>query len=130
MIPNNNICLTEVMRRIKMDEIKDCIIIGDTFSDLHILPSFELQKTNKVTDKEIRLALDIIRQTHSQWIKADTRTRFEAEYVKKTFNFDIPLERIFNIKGFKQVLFKTIITKTQPIPNSKRYKVITKKIRK
>ena len=70
MIPDN-ICLEEVMRRTEMNEIKDCAIVGNALYDLHITPSFKLQKTNNPTNKEIRLALDIIRQMHPKWTVAD-----------------------------------------------------------
>ena len=129
MLPkNNNICLTEVMRRVEMNEIEDCIIVGNTFSDLHIIPCFELQEINNPTTKEIRLALDTI--TQGYYLRKKASAKLKAELIKNTFNFNVSLERITRIKPFKQILFKTIITKVRPIPNSKRYEVLTKKIRK
>ena len=128
MLPPNNICLTEVIRRIKMNEIKDCIIIGNTFFDLHIIPCFKLQETSNPTSKEIRLALDIITQCYPLYKRADMKTK--AEFVKDIFNFNVPLERITRIKPFKQILFKKIITKIKPISNSNKYETIIKKVRK
>jgi len=127
MIPNN-ICLTEVKRRCATNEVEDCIIVGDTFSDLHIIPSFKLQETANPTSKEIRLALDIVSQCYPLYKRASMKTK--AEFVKDVFKFDVSIERITRVKPFKQILFKKVITKVKPIPNSKRCQVIIKKIRK
>lgn len=78
------------------------------------------------TNKELRLLKDILKQKHPKYRKYP---RLLANDIHHQFFFKVPIERILNIKGFKQVLFKTIITKIRPIPNSNKYEVLTKKIR-
>jgi len=127
MLPPNNICLTEVERRCAMNEVKDCIIVGDNFSDLHIIPTFTLETSNPGS-KEIRLALDMVAQQYPLYKKASKQTK--AEFVKDIFNYDVSIERIIRVKSFKEILFKKKIIKIKPIPNTKnRFRAITKKVK-
>lgn len=87
-----------------------------------------LSKNNKPTSKEIRLALDIVTQCHPSCKKTNDKTK--AELVIDMFNFDVSPERIMRVTSFKNILFKKIIIGIKPIPNSKKYKTLIKKVRK
>lgn len=127
MIPNN-ICLKEVNKRIKENKIKDCIIVGNDPEELQIIDTFKLKKHHKPTNKEIRLATEVVKQMYPIYKRSNKETI--ANFVKDIFSMEVPIERITKVKSFKEILFKKIIVGVESIPNTNKNKTIVKKVRK
>lgn len=102
------------------------ILIVPMNDELLIMSLFKLKHIQPTT-KEIRLALDLLRFFYPLYTKANIETK--AEFIKDIFNYDCNIQRIINVKPFKKILFKKVISKVNKKSNGK-YKVKTIKVRR
>ena len=81
---------------------------------------------SELTNKEIRLALDMIRDRHPLYKKTNLNTL--AKVTINIFDLNLPVERIVRVPSFKKILFRTVIHSVTK--KNGKYKIKNKRILK
>lgn len=104
---------------------EDLIMIDYGDGTFDMISRFKL-KPKVPNRRELRLALEIIDQHYPLYKKADAETK--ADFVRDVFKFDVPTEKVTNLKSFKKILFKTVIVSVTE--HNGKYIVKHKKVRR
>jgi len=78
------------------------------------------------TTKTIRLSLDLLPHFYPLWKRAPLKEK--AHLIIDLFKFNVPTERIINVKPFKRILFNTVISEVTE--HNGKFIIKTKKVRR
>lgn len=78
------------------------------------------------SNKEIRLAIDLAKQMNPLF---EFHVQEHTDLIRRLCNYDVPDDKILNVKPFKQILYKELITSVKHIGNGI-YKVKLTRVRR
>ena len=99
------------------------VTLKDVMEYIAILKPVEVAPPS---NKEIRLAIDLAKQMNPLF---EFHVEEHIDLIRGLCNYNVSKEKILNVKPFKQILYKEIITSVKHIGNGK-YKVILTRVRR
>jgi hypothetical protein len=120
LITINKLVLGDVIPNLKSLDIYKSTIINE-IDNFTMIDTPYVKCPYKPNKSEIRLALDMINQTYPLWRKCQNEAK--KGFLEDIFKFDISVEKLDNLKPFKKIVKKELIS-THIVKNKPQVKII------